>query len=162
MDINPSRTPAIVASPLYANVPPASYWPALSQYVCPGGYKAKTKAGYSLHAARPCVCMNTSFFVSLQYPLFAKPVDCTATDTTYLPPGCWKSCGICMSGYSCCLVGWGRGGGKCDRAWSLQNWPCWGRDRPQQLLMTRKHGSIYNINIRRKAGRQHLLFSMIN
>lgn len=44
MDINESPTPAIVASPLYANVPPAGYWPALSQCVSPGGYKAKTKA----------------------------------------------------------------------------------------------------------------------
>lgn len=32
----------------------------------------------------------------------------------------------------------------------------------QLLILTRKHGSIYNINIRRKARRHHLLFSMIN
>lgn len=150
----------VIRSPQYANVPPTSYWPALSQYASRGGYKTKITADTTAMLQGPCVHMNTSFFVSPQCQLLAKPFDYTTTETTYPPPGNRKSCGMRMSGYSCCLSWWG----ETDRVWSLQNSQL-GEEQNLTILLwllSRKHRSIYNVNIRRKERGHDLLFSMIN
>lgn len=63
---------------------------------------------------------------------------------------------MCISGYSCCLTSWWG----VDRIWSLQNWVL-GEGQTltiQLLLLTRKHRSIHNVNIRRKARTGFIIF----
>lgn len=113
---------------------------------------------HNFNAARPSCSHEHIFFVSLQCQLLAKPVDPTTTENH--PQANRKSCGMCMSGYSCCLVSWW---GE-DRIWSLQHWLL--GEGPTLtillLLLTRKHRSIHNVNIHRKAWGRDLLFSMID